>query len=81
MRGTDGDEDAGLADFEAAEAVNDGEPVDGEGFAHVVANFAHFDERHRLVGFVFEIKRTFAARMIANDAFKHGNGAVFSGFQ
>ena len=30
MRGADGDEDAGFADFQAAETVGDGDAVDGE---------------------------------------------------
>src|SRR5208337_4535382 len=68
MRGADSNEDAGFADFEAAEAVNDGDPVDGEFFVDQLANFFHLGEGHWFVGFVLEVQGASPVGFVANKA-------------
>ena len=77
MRGADGDEDGSLADFDAAEAMDDGDAMDGEFLAHLRTDFADFGERHFFIGFVFEIERGAAAEIIAREAVEDDQRAIF----
>jgi hypothetical protein len=79
MRGADGDEDAGFANFQAAEAVGDGDTVDGEFFVDLGADFVDLGEGHGFVGFVVEIERGAAVRVVANAAVEGDDRAVFGG--
>src|SRR6266852_2992025 len=79
VRGADGDKHAGLADFQPAQAVSDGDAVDGEFFMDVGTDFADFRKGHGFVGFVFEIQRGPAVRMIAHAAIEGDDSAVFRG--
>jgi hypothetical protein len=72
----DSDEDAGLANFEAAETVRDGDPIDGEFCVDVGGDFFQLRERHRFVGFVVEIERAAAVRIVANAAVEGDDGAI-----
>ncbi len=76
MRSTDGDEDAGFTDFEATEAMNDREAVDGEFFVDGVANFTHFGNCHGLVGFVFEIESTATVGFVADKSVERDDRAI-----
>jgi len=56
MRGTHGNEDAGFADFQAAQAVRDSYAVNREFLVDLDANLLHLRKRHRFIGFVFEVE-------------------------
>ncbi len=79
MRGADGDEDAGLADFQAAEAMGDGDAVDGKFGVKFARDFAHFGDRHGLVSFVIKVQRATAVRLVADTAIEGDDCAVASG--
>ena len=49
--------------------------------ADLRADFAHFGERHRFVGFVFEIESAAAFEIVADKAVEDDDGAIFGGFQ
>jgi len=76
MSGADGDKDAGLADFEAAEAMNDCETVDGELLMDARSDFMELGEGHGFVRFVFEIESTAIFGVVADEAVKSDDGAV-----
>ncbi len=73
---TDGNKHAGLADFKAAEAMDDGNTVDSEFFVEKLADLAHFLQGHRVVGFVFEVTGLAAVRFIADEAIEGNDGAI-----
>ncbi len=77
MRCADGDEDAGFADFEPAEAVGDSDAINGEERVKRGGDFAHFLEGHGFVGFVFEIERFATVGLVADAAVEGDDGAVF----
>src|ERR1700733_7506047 len=77
MRGADDDKDAGFANVQAAEAVDDGDAADFEFLANLRADFGDFGEGHALVGFVFEVERLAPAKIIAHEAIENHCGAVF----
>jgi hypothetical protein len=79
MRGADGDEDAGFADLEAAEAVDDSEAMNGKFDVHLDGNFADLGEGHGFVGFVVEVERGAAVRLVADAAVEGDDGAVLAG--
>src|SRR6267143_5400419 len=79
MRGTDRAEDAGVSDFEAAEAVGDGYAVNRELGVNFGGNVAHFGQGHGFVGFVVQIKSTAAVGLIAHAAIEGDDGAVRAG--
>src|SRR5216684_3814579 len=79
MRRTDSDEDAGFADFEASEAVDHGEAMNGKVAANPRADITHRGEGHRFVSFVLEIERGASGGMIADNAVEDDHGAVFGG--
>jgi hypothetical protein len=72
----DGDEDAGLADFESAEAMRDGDAIDCELCVNVGGDFAQLRERHRFVGFVIKVERAAAVGIVADAAVEGDDGAV-----
>lgn len=74
-----GNEDAGFADFEAAETVGDGNAMDEIFFAELSTNLAHFSEGHGFVGFVLEVERGAIVGLIADEAVEGDDGAVFGG--
>lgn len=76
MGRADGDEDAGFADFEAAETMNDGHAVDAIFFVELGADFAHFGEGHGFVGFVIEIERGAVVGLVADETIEGDDGAV-----
>src|SRR6266850_460525 len=79
MSRADSDEDAGFADFETAEAMDDGNAVNGELFVQLGRDFSHFGEGHGFVSFVIEIERGAIVGLIADEAIKGDDGAVFGG--
>jgi len=72
----DGDEDAGFADLQTTEAVNDGYAMDGELFMQSTADFFHFGEGHGFVGFVVKIESGTAMRLVAHEAVESDDGTV-----
>lgn len=76
MWGTNGDEHAGFADFQAAEAVNDGYAMDAMSLMKLGADFAHLGEGHGFVSFVFEVERGAIMRLVADKAIESDDGAV-----
>ena len=77
MRGANGYEDTGFADFETAEAMNDGDVVNGESFVQLGGDLVHFGEGHGFVSFVVEIESGAIEGLIAHEAVKGDDGAVF----
>jgi len=77
MSGADGDEDAGFADFEAAEAMDDGHAVNGEFFVHLGRDFSHFSKGHGFVSFVVEVESRTIVGLIADETVEGDDGAVF----
>src|SRR2546425_9150765 len=58
--GADRDNDAGLADFQAAGAMNDANVGDVESLVSLCSQSFHLAQSHRLLRFLKEIKRTTA---------------------
>src|ERR1019366_6715567 len=81
MRGADRNQHRGLTDFKPAKPVNHRETPDREFLAHLGADFPHFGQGHRLVGFVLQIQRGTVAGMVAYDAFEHHHGAIGGRFK
>ena len=77
MGRADGDEHAGFADFETAEAMDDSDAVNGEFFVQQGGDFSHFGKRHRFVSLVVEIKSGAIVGLIADEAIKRDDSAVF----
>ena len=75
----DGNEHAGLTDFEAPEAVDHGDAMDAVFFVELGANFAHFGEGHGIVGFVVEVESGAIVRLVADETVEGDDGAVFGG--
>src|ERR1700694_1161226 len=67
MSGADGDEDAGFADFESAEAVDNGNAGNGEFFVQLGGDLMHFGEGHGFVSFIVEIERGAVVGLIADE--------------
>src|SRR6266446_6583851 len=76
MRRADRDEYRGFADFEPPKPVNHRETTDGEFFAHLCTDLAHFGDGHCLVGFVLQVERCPIAGVVAHDAFKHDDCSI-----
>src|SRR6266850_396310 len=79
VSGADSDEDARFTDFETAEAMDDGNAVNGEFFVELGRDFSHFGKGHGFVSFVVEIECGPTMRLIADEAIKGDDGAVFGG--
>ena len=77
MRGADGYEDAGFADFETAEAMNDGHAMNSEFFAQVGGDLVHFGEGHGFVSFVVKIERGAIVGLITDETVEGNDSAVF----
>jgi hypothetical protein len=76
MRRADGDENAGFADFEAAQTVGDGDAVDAVFLVELGADFLHLGEGHGFVGFVVEIEGRAIVRLIADETVEGNDRAV-----
>ena len=76
MRGADGDEDAGLADFEAAKTVRYRDTIDGEFRMDFGGDFFELFQRHGFVGVVVEIERAAAVGIVANASVERDDGTV-----
>ncbi len=72
----DGDKDTGVADFEAAQSVDDGYTMNRKLFMEKLANFVHFLQRHGSVGFVFEIAGLAAVGLVADKSIEGDDGAI-----
>src|ERR1035438_1361444 len=72
------DQDAGLAYFEATEAVDDGYVAHGEARPRFLRKLAHLTQRHLFVGFVVEMQSPTAAGVFAHDAVEDNHRAVFA---
>jgi len=79
MRSADGDENAGLTDFHAAQAVNDRDAVNGKLLMNLCADFPHFRERHGFIGFVLEVQSGAPMRFIAHETVKGDDGSILPG--
>jgi len=79
MRCADGNEDAGFANLQAAEAVKNGDTMDGEFLVDGLANLFHFGEGHGLVGFVIEVNGLAAVGLVADEAIEGDNRAILIG--
>jgi len=79
VRSADGDENARFTNFEPAEAMDNRGAVDGIFFVKLLADFAHFSERHGFVGFVIEVEGGAIVGLIANEAVEGDDGAVHGG--
>src|SRR2546428_13448554 len=77
VRSADGDNGAGLADFQAAGAMNDADVGDVESLVSLFAEALHLAQSHRLVGFVNEIERAAAFRPFARVTIQRDAGAAF----
>jgi len=76
MSGADRKEHAGFADFQAAQAVDHGQTMNGEFPVDHMADFAHLGEGHRLIGLVLEVQGTAPVRFRAHKAIEGNDGAV-----
>jgi hypothetical protein len=72
----DSNENAGFADFEAAEPMDHGDAMDAVLFVELLADFAHFGDGHGFVGFVVEIESGPIVRLIADEAVEGDDSAV-----
>jgi len=80
MGGGDRDEDAGFADGEAAEAMDDGDVAGREVLDGLGAEEVHLLQGHLLVGFVVEVQGWAATGVVANDAVENTDSSVRSRF-
>ena len=76
VRSANCDEDAGFANFQAAEAVRNGYAVDRELGVNFGRNLTHFGERHRFVGFIVQVQSAATMGLIANAPVEGDDGAV-----
>lgn len=74
---TDRDENAGLANFEPAKPMRNGDEVDGKFLAELDSNFSDFRKRHGFVSFIVQIERAPSTRMIAHATVEGDDGSVF----
>jgi len=72
----DCDEYAGLANFEATEAMRYRDAIDGEFHVDFGADLAEFRQCHRFVGFIFKVERAAPVGIVANTAVKGDDSAV-----
>src|SRR5881275_3054199 len=79
VRGADGNEHAGFADFEMAQPMHDGHAMNAIFFVELRSNFTHFDKGHGLIGFVVEVQRGAIVRLIADKAVEGDDSAVSRG--
>lgn len=79
MRRADSDENAGFADLETAEAVNDGDAVDGKFLVEGLADLPHLGESHGFVGLVIEVHGAAAVGFVAHETIEVNDGAVLIG--
>ena len=77
MRRRHGDHDARLADRHRADPVGDRAARARPSRGDLVRDLPHRLQRHRRVGFIFEMERALAARPLARRADEHQRGAVF----
>src|SRR2546429_41644 len=77
VRSADGDNDAGLADFQTAGAMNDADVGDVESLVSLPAQSFHLAQSHRLVGFVNEIECAAATCPFARIAIERDGRAAF----
>ena len=76
MSGSNNDGDAGFPDFEPAKPVNHPQSINWELLSQGEANRLHGANRHRFVRFVFEIKRSAPAGIVAHDPLEHHHSPV-----
>ena len=79
MRGANGNENAGFADFQPAQAVDHCDAVNRIFFVELPADFAHFRESHRFIRFVIKVKRAPIVRLVADETVERYDGAVAGG--
>ena len=77
MGGSDDDGDAGFADIQMAETVDDGNAADLPGLANEYADLFELLQSHRLVTLVHKMQRPLPFRIVPNDAFENANRAIF----
>jgi len=77
VRRADGNEYAGVTDFEAAEPVDHGDAMDRVFFVELNADFAHFGEGHGFVGFVVQVESRTIVGLVADETIESNSGAVF----
>lgn len=77
MRGAYRDVHAGFADLETAEAVNHRDEVDLKVIVEVRGDLLNFGESHGLVRFVLQVESAAIFGMVADEAVKDNNGAIF----
>lgn len=68
---------AGFSNFESAETVNQGDAMDGKVNVDVGGDLLNLGESHGLVCFVLEVERATIFGMVADEAVKDNNGAIF----
>ena len=76
VRRADGNENAGFADFEAAQPVGDGDAVNAVFLVELCADFAHFGQGHGFVGFVVEVESRAIVRLIADETVEGNDRAI-----
>ena len=81
MRRGDHDQHAGLADLQAAEAVNDRDVAHAEAGDGLVRQLLHLLGGHLFVGFVVEMERAAAAGVVAHDAVEDDDRAVLAALE
>jgi len=79
MGARDDDEDARLADLEAAEAVEDRDVADLELFEGLGGERLDLAEGHLAVGLVVEVEGLAVAGVVADNAFEGADGTVRTG--
>src|SRR4030095_14166784 len=67
---------AGFTNLQAAQAVDQGDVIDGIACMKLLSDLPHLGQGHRLVGFVFEVQRRAAMRVVADTTIEGSNGAV-----
>src|SRR5436309_3453851 len=81
MGGSDDDSNAGLADFEMTQAMDDGDTVDIPRLAYKDADLFELLRSHRLVCFVNQMQCAFSFGVVAHDALEYTDCAVFAAKQ
>lgn len=79
MRCADGDEYAGFANFQTAEAMRDGDAMNCKILVEMGGDFRHFEQRHGFVRFVVKVQCGAVMRLVADKAVERDDGTVLRG--
>ena len=79
MSCADGNKNAGFADLQTPQSVNNGQTMDREFFMERLADFSHLHERHRFIGLVIKVQGPPAMGFVPNKTIEGDNCPILVG--